>query len=161
VKGKRGRVLKEKRYIEVLKNIESLIEGEMDLVAAMSTISCELYHAFEDFNWVGFYRRVDEKTLKVGPYQGTHGCLTIDIEKGVCGKCAREGKIQIENDVSAIPHHIACSTNTKSEMVIPIKDNDNHVRAVLDIDSTEIDSFDGVDEKYLKMICEFLSERFT
>lgn len=158
---KRGCVLKENTYVEVLQNIESLIEGEMDLVAVMSTISCELYHAFEYFNWVGFYRRVDEKTLKVGPYQGTHGCLTIDIEKGVCGKCAREGEIQIENDVSSIPHHIACSIDTKSEMVIPIKDNENNVRAVLDIDSTEINSFDEVDQKYLKKICEYLSERCT
>ena len=153
--------MKENVYVEALQNIESLIEGEMDLIAAMSTISCELYHAFEHFNWVGFYRRVDEKTLKVGPYQGRHGCLTIDIEKGVCGKCAREGETQIENNVSAIPHHIACSNSTKSEMVIPVRDNGNNVRAVLDIDSTEINSFDEVDQKYLKKICEFLSERFT
>lgn len=153
--------MKENIYIEVLQNIDSLIEGEMDLVAVMSTVSCELYHAFEHFSWVGFYRRVDEKTLKVGPYQGTHGSLTIDIEKGVCGKCAREGEIQIENDVSAIPHHIACSDDTKSEMVIPIRDNENNVRAVLDIDSTETNSFDEVDQKYLKKICEYLSERCT
>ena len=158
---KRVCVLKENMYVEVLQNIESLIEGETDLVTVMSIISCELYHAFEHFNWVGFYRRVDEKTLKVGPYQGTHGCLTVDIEKGVCGKCAREGETQIENDVSAIPHHIACSDSTKSEIVMPIKDKKNNVRAVLDIDSTEINSFDKVDQKYLKKICEFLSERCT
>jgi L-methionine (R)-S-oxide reductase len=152
--------LKENTYLEVLKNIESLIEGEMDLVAVMSTISCELYHAFEHFNWVGFYRRVDEKTLKVGPYQGTHGGLTIPIEKGVCGKCVREGETQIENDVSGISHHIACSDDTKSEIVIPIKDSENSIKAILDIDSTEIDSFDEVDQKYLKKICEYVSERY-
>lgn len=151
--------MKEKMYHEVLKNIESLIEGEMDLIAVMSTISCELYNAFEHFSWVGFYRRVDEKTLKVGPYQGGHGCLTIDIDRGVCGKCASEGEVQIENDVSSIPHHIACSNDTKSEMVIPIKDNEEKVRAVLDIDSTEINSFDEVDRKYLKKICEYFAER--
>lgn len=153
--------MKENMYVDVIQNIESLIEGEADLIAVMSTISCELYHAFEHFNWVGFYRRVDEKTLKVGPYQGTHGCLTINLEKGVCGKCAREGKIQIENDVSSIPHHIACSSDTKAEIVIPIKDNEKKVRAVLDIDSLEINSFDEVDKKYLKRICEYLSERYT
>ena len=142
--------MKEDIYVEVLHNIESLIEGETDLIAVMSTISCELYHAFERFNWVGFYRRVDEKTLKVGPYQGAHGCLTIDIERGVCGKCVREGETQIENDVSVMPHHIACSNDTKSEMVVPIKDNEHNVRAVLDIDSTEVNSFDEVDQKYLK-----------
>ena len=152
--------MKENMYAEVLKNIESLIEGETDMIAAMSTISCELYHAFEHFNWVGFYRLVDEKTLKVGPYQGTHGRLTIDIEKGVCGKCAREGKLQIENDVNSIPHHIACSNETKSEMVVPVKDDEYRVRAVLDIDSTETDSFDQVDRKYLNRICDLISGFF-
>ncbi len=157
----KGHALKENIYIEVLRNIESLIEGEKDLIAVMSTISCELYHAFEHFNWVGFYRQVAVKTLKVGPYQGTHGCLTIDLEKGVCGKCAREAKIQVENDVSLLPHHIACSDDTKSEIVIPVKDNKNTVRAVLDIDSTKINSFDEVDQKYLMKICDHLSERYT
>ncbi len=157
---KRGGPLKEILYIDVLQNIESLIEGETDIIAVMSTISCELFHAFKHFNWVGFYRRVDEKTLKVGHYQGTHGCLKIDLENGVCGKCAREGEIQIENDVNAIPHHIACSSDTKSEMVLPIKDHENTVRAVLDIDSTEINSFDEVDKKYLMTICEYIGERY-
>jgi GAF domain-containing protein len=149
--------LKEDIYVEALQNIESLIKDETDLIAVMSTISCELYHAFKYFSWVGFYRRVDAKTLKVGPYQGTHGCLTIDIEQGVCGKCAREGKPQIENDVRAIPYHIACSQDTKSEIVLPIKNSENNVTAVLDIDSTEMNSFDGVDQKYLEKICEYLS----
>jgi GAF domain-containing protein len=152
---------KEDIYVETLNNIESLIEGETDLVAVMSTVSCELYHAFENFNWVGFYRRVDEKTLKVGPYQGAHGCLTIDIGRGVCGKCVREEAAQIENDVSTIPHHIACSDDTKSEIVIPIKDSENNIRAVLDIDSTEVNRFDEVDEAYLKKLCEYLSERWA
>lgn len=151
--------MKENTYDEVMRNIGSLIEGEVDLIAVMSTISCELYHAFEYFNWVGFYRRLDEKTLKVGPYQGRHGCLTISIEKGVCGKCAREGETQMENDVSAIPHHIACSYDTKSEIAIPIKDSENNVKAVLDIDSIVMNSFDEVDQKYLNMICEYVSER--
>jgi GAF domain-containing protein len=158
---KRGSFLKEDIYVEVLRHIETLIEGETDLIAVMSTISCELYHAFEHLNWVGFYRRVDEKTLKVGPYQGTHGCLTIDTERGVCGKCVREGAVQIENNVRAVPHHIACSVETKSEIVVPIKDDEHHIRAVLDIDSTEVNSFDEIDQKYLEMICEHLSEWFT
>ncbi|MFC1838426.1 GAF domain-containing protein [Thermodesulfobacteriota bacterium] len=153
--------MKENIYIEVLQNIESQIEGETDLITVMSTVSGELYHTFDHFSWVGFYRLVDDKTLKVGPFQGTHGCLTIDIEKGVCGKCAREGKTQVENDVSAIPHHIACSIDTKSEIVIPVKDNENNVRAVLDIDSTEINSFDEADQRYLEKICGYISERYT
>ena len=153
--------MKEEIYNEVLKSIESQIEGETDLITVMSTIACELYQAFNYFNWVGFYRRVDEKTLKVGPYQGGHGCLTIEFEKGVCGKCAREGRTQMENDVNAIPHHIACSVDTKSEIVIPVKDDEGNVRAVLDIDSTEINSFDEIDKKYLERICEYISGRYT
>lgn len=153
--------MKEKIYAETLQNIESMIQDEADLIAVMSTICCELYHAFENFNWVGFYRRVNEKTLKVGPYQSTHGCLTIDIERGVCGKCAKEGNVQVENDVTSVPHHIACSSDTKSEIVIPVKDIRNKVIAVLDIDSKEINSFDEVDKKYLKKICNSLSERYT
>ena len=153
--------MKEKMYKDVVRTIGSMIEGEADLISVMSTISCELYHAFEHFNWVGFYRLVDEKTLKVGPYQGTHGCLTINIEKGVCGKCVRENEMQIENDVCKMPHHIACSSETKSEMVLPVRDGANNVKAVLDIDSTEIDVFDETDERYLKKICEHVSKRCT
>jgi len=153
--------MKEKMYKDVVRTIESLIEGETDLISVMSTISCELYHAFERFNWVGFYRLIDEKTLRVGPYQGTHGCLTIDIEKGVCGKCVRENEMQIENDVCKMPHHIACSSKTKSEIVLPVRDGANNVKAVLDIDSTEIAVFDETDERYLKKICEHVSKRCT
>ena len=72
---------KKKHYEEVLGSIKNMIEGEDDLMAVLSTISCELYHAFEHWNWVGFYRRTDPRTLKVGPYQGGHGCLTIDIDR--------------------------------------------------------------------------------
>jgi L-methionine (R)-S-oxide reductase len=146
---------KEQTYKQALQSIELLTEGEDDLISRMSTIACELYHAFETFIWVGFYRRVDKRTLKVGPYQGTHGCLTIDIEKGVCGKCAGEAAIQIENDVSKLPYHIACSSQTKSEIVLPVLGNDGDVRAVLDIDSSQIDCFDEIDVEYLKKICQY------
>jgi len=147
---------KGQKYKQVLRSLESLIEGENDQISVMSTIACELYHAFEPFIWVGFYRLVDEITLKVGPYQGTHGCLTIHIKKGVCGKCARESAVQIENDVSKIPYHIACSSETKSEIALPVVDHDGEVRAVLDIDSAEIDCFDETDVEYLKEICQLV-----
>lgn len=145
---------KEQKYQEVLRNVESMIQGEDDRISVMSTIACELYHAFEYFNWVGFYRLVDDVTLKVGPYQGTHGCLTIHIDRGVCGKCAREKQIQLENDVANLPHHIACSSDTQSEMVLPVFDQQGNLRAVLDIDSTEKNSFDDIDETYLTRLAE-------
>jgi len=84
---------KQKIYQEVLERIESLITGENDLISVMSTISCEIYHSFDYFNWVGFYRLVNPSILKVGPYQGSHGCLTIDVERGVCGACVRSKRI--------------------------------------------------------------------
>ena len=153
--------MKEKIYKDAVRTIESMIEGETDLISVMSTISCELYQSFDYFNWVGFYRLVDEKTLKVGPYQGTHGCLTINVAKGVCGKCVRENEMQIENNVRNMPHHIACSNETRSEMVLPVRDDANNVKAVLDIDSTMIDVFDETDERYLKKICGYVSKRCT
>jgi GAF domain-containing protein len=141
-----------------MQSLTALVAGETDPISVMSTISCELYHAFAHFHWVGFYRLVDDKTLKVGPYQGTHGCLTIDLARGVCGKCARENRIQIENDVSKVPHHLACSGETRAEIVLPVLDPAGNLRAVLDIDATEIDSFDETDEKYLTIICAYVYE---
>ena len=152
--------MKKEKYQTTLQTVKSLIENEFDLVSATSTISCELYHAFDSFIWVGFYRLVDETSLKVGPYQGTHGCLTINLDKGVCGKCVRENAIQIENDVSAIPHHIACSSETKSEIVLPVRDREKRVRAVLDVDSNEINCFDEIDKEYLTKICELISPHY-
>ncbi|MBU0528806.1 GAF domain-containing protein [bacterium] len=144
---------KKLKYKELLKRIDSLIKDEEDYISKMSTIACEIFQSFDHFNWVGFYRLVNENILKVGPYQGTHGCLTIDINKGVCGKCVREKKVQIENDVNSIPHHIECSSDTKSEIVIPVFDKIGNLIAVLDIDSIKLNCFDSIDEKYLTIIC--------
>jgi len=152
--------MKKEKYQVAFRTIRSLTENEFDLVSVMSTIACELYHAFDSFIWVGFYRLVDETSLKVGPYQGTHGCLTINLDKGVCGKCVRENAIQIENDVSAIPHHIACSSETKSEIVLPVRDREKRVRAVLDVDSNEINCFDEMDKEYLTEICALVSPHY-
>ena len=152
--------MKKEKYQVAFRTIRSLTENEFDLVSVMSTIACELYHAFDSFIWVGFYRLVDETSLKVGPYQGTHGCLTINLDKGVCGKCVRENAIQIENDVSAIPHHIACSSETKSEIVLPVRDLKSRVRAVLDVDANTINCFDAIDKEYLTEICALVSPHY-
>ncbi len=152
---------KEKQYQMVLPRIQALIDGEQDLIAVLSTVFCELYHTFEHWNWVGFYRRVDEQTLKVGPYQGGHGCLTIDINRGVCGACVREKSVQLVPDVHAVPHHIACSSETRSEIVLPVMDETGEVVAVLDIDSTEENTFDEVDQKYLEEIVSWVQPLFA
>ena len=152
--------MKKVKYQTTLQTVKSLIEDESDIVSVMSTIACELYHAFAPFIWVGFYRLVEGTSLKVGPYQGTHGCLTISMEQGVCGKCVREDAIQVENDVSAIPHHIACSSETKSEIVLPVRDLKSRVRAVLDVDANTINCFDAIDKEYLTKICELISPHY-
>ena len=146
---------KEKKYFELLNNIKILTEGENAIISVLSTISCEVFHAFDHFNWVGFYRRTGDRTLKVGPYQGGHGCLVIDFDRGVCGRCAREEAVQVENDVTKLPYHIACSTETRSEIVIPVI-KDGRLIAVFDIDSTKPDMFDEVDRRYLTEIADLI-----
>ena len=132
--------------------LDSLCEGETDHVALMATIACELYQTFERFNWVGFYRNVGGQVLKIGPYQGTHGCITIPFSKGVCGKCARERSVQNVPDVSKVPQHISCSATTKSELVAPILAGDGELVAVLDIDSDTAAAFDEIDEVNLQRL---------
>jgi len=129
------------------------------VITIMSTIVCEVYHTFDYFNWVGFYRVVSNETLKVGPYQGGHGCLKIPFDTGVCGKCAREQKVQCVNDVSKLDFHIACLADTKAEIVLPVFDFESRLIAVFDIDSTELNVFDNVDEMHLTKITELLRER--
>ncbi len=143
-------------YEKTLSSIEEMIDGEKDLTAVLSTVSCELYHAFDHWNWVGFYRRIDERTLKVGPYQGGHGCLTIDRDRGVCGACLREKSILLIKDVSKVKDHIACSSETKSEIVLPIIGNSGTVLAVFDLDSTEIGAFDETDQEYLSKVVAWI-----
>ena len=147
---------KEEKYKKIIPEIFEMIKDEKDIIALLSTVSCELFHAFEHWNWVGFYRRVDKKTLKVGPYQGGHGCLTIDIERGVCGSCVRKKSILIINDVSKEEGHIACSSVTQSEMVLPIISNSGSVMAVFDIDSTQISAFDSTDQVYLSRLVDWI-----
>ena len=146
---------KEQKYIELIKGLKSLLEGEDDLISKMSTVSCEVFHAFDHLNWVGFYRRTGERTLKVGPYQGGHGCLVIDFDRGVCGRCAREKSVQIENDVTKLPYHIACSSDTRAEIVLPVMKSGELV-AVFDIDSPVPGAFDKTDRKYLEEIVRMI-----
>lgn len=149
-------VSKSDQYRHTLARIEALIEGESDEVALMATIATELHHGLEHFHWTGFYRHVEPQVLKVGPYQGGHGCLRIPFEKGVCGKCARDGKTQIVADVEALPYHIACSSSTRSEIVVPVFDRAGQLRAVLDVDSDEPGAFDETDAAFLEDLCRRL-----
>ncbi|HWI59896.1 MAG TPA: GAF domain-containing protein [Bacillota bacterium] len=148
---------KQQIYHQTGRNIQVLIDGERDEIAVMATVAAELRHAFGHFHWVGFYRVVAPGLLKVGPYQGGHGCLTIPFERGVCGRCAREKATQLVADVTQVAYHIACSSTTRSEIVVPILDSRGEVRAVLDIDSDMPGVFDAVDQQALERLARELS----
>ena len=115
--------------------VEALTHGETDTVALMATVACEVHHADDRFNWTGFYRVVAPGLLKIGPYQGGHGCLVIPFERGVCGACARTGEVQLVPDVDAFPGHIACASSTRSELVLPVRNKAGELLGVFDIDS--------------------------
>lgn len=137
-------------YDTLTKTIAALVEGETDEVALMATVVCELHHADDRFDWTGFYRITGPQMLKIGPYQGGHGCLQIPFDRGVCGAAARERRTQLVPDVDAFPGHIACASSTRSEIVVPVFDAAGDVIAVLDIDSNRPDAFDAVDQAALE-----------
>ena len=136
-------------YREVSQRLVAICEGETDEIAIMATLSQELFEHFEGFDWVGFYRVVAPSLLKIGPYQGGHGCLTIPFDRGVCGAAARTATTQLVADVNLFEGHIACSSSTLSELVIPVFDAAGSVRAVLDIDSNQPAFFTPADAKTL------------
>ncbi|WP_341211092.1 GAF domain-containing protein [uncultured Limimaricola sp.] len=141
-------------FDELRDRILALTEGETDEIALMATIVCELHHADDRFDWTGFYRVTEPGLLKIGPYQGGHGCLTIPFERGVCGAAARTGTTQIVADVDAFPGHIACAASTRSELVIPLRDASGQVFAVFDIDSDQPEAFDAKDAERLESLLE-------
>lgn len=148
------------RYDEVFTRIEALLEDERDWIAAMATVACELHQAFDYYDWTGFYRAVRPDLLIVGPYQGGHGCLRIPFSRGVCGAAARTLKTQLVPDVEAFPDHIACSSTTRSEIVVPIFTRYNRLLGVLDVDSDTPEAFDETDQHYLERLCARLAEQF-
>lgn len=148
------------KYAEVLGTIEAMLDGEDDWIAAMATVACELHHAFDHYDWTGFYRAVSDSLLVIGPYQGGHGCLRIDFDRGVCGAAARTRQTQLVPDVSAFSDHIACSSTTRSEIVIPIVTPHGALLGVLDVDSDQPAAFDEDDRAALESLCERLGAQF-
>jgi L-methionine (R)-S-oxide reductase len=148
------------RYDTVIPEILAILDGEDDLVAAMATVACELHHAFAAFDWTGFYRARGDGLLVVGPYQGGHGCLRITFDRGVCGAAARERRTQLVPDVEAFPGHIACSSSSRSEIVVPVLTPGGRLLAVLDVDSDDPAAFDAVDQAALERLCAHLGQQF-
>jgi len=139
-------------YTALAKTIAALTDGEIDTVALMATVTCEVHHADERFDWTGFYRVTEPGLLKIGPYQGGHGCLVIPFDRGVCGAAARTGEIQLVPDVDAFPGHIACASSTRSELVLPVRNVAGEIVAVFDIDSDRPDAFTRADADALAAI---------
>jgi L-methionine (R)-S-oxide reductase len=145
---------KEERYEALIPQLKSLISTETDQIANYANVSAALKEVF-DFLWVGFYR-VSDKVLVLGPFQGPIACTRIAYGKGVCGFAWQEGKTIIVPDVDQFPGHIACSSRSKSEIVVPVV-KEAKILAVLDVDSELLNNFDEIDTKYLEIICALLS----
>lgn len=139
-------------YETLQKTIAALCEGERDVVALMATIACEVHHADDRFDWTGFYRVVAPELMKIGPYQGGHGCLVIPFSRGVCGAAARTGEVQRVDDVEEFPGHIACSSSTRSELVLPVFAGNGDLIGVFDIDSNQPAAFTEEDATELAAI---------
>jgi L-methionine (R)-S-oxide reductase len=134
---------------EIVDAIRALTHGETDTVALMATVACEVHHAMPQADWTGFYRVVAPELLKIGPYQGGHGCLVIPFSRGVCGAAARTGQVQNVPDVDAFPGHIACASSTRSELVLPVWNGAGKLLGVFDIDSDTPAAFSQSDEGWL------------
>ena len=146
--------MKEEQYKLLVSQIASLIDGERDLIAVMSNVAAAI-HQTMGFWWTGFYRVAGEE-LVLGPFQGPVACMHIPFGRGVCGTAWKRAETVVVPDVEQFPGHIACSSESRSEIVVPVFGHDNTVVAVLDIDSRELNTFDETDRQYLEEICKML-----
>ncbi len=146
--------MKEEQYKLLVRQIASLVDGESDVIAVMSNVAAAI-HQTMGFWWTGFYRVVGDE-LVLGPFQGPVACMHIPYGKGVCGAAWQRAKTVVVPDVEQFPGHIACSSESKSEIVVPVFGNDGKVVAVLDIDSEQLATFDDTDRRYLEEICSLI-----
>ena len=146
---------KEEQYLSLLPQIEGLIAGEVDLTANLANVCAALKAQF-NFFWVGFYL-VKGDELVLGPFQGPVACTRIAKGRGVCGQAWQQKQVILVPDVDAFPGHIACSSLSKSEVVIPLFGANDEVKAVLDVDSDRLNDFDEIDVTYLSKLCLLLS----
>jgi GAF domain-containing protein len=146
--------MKEEQYKLLVDQIASLIDGEKDMIAVMSNVAAAI-HQTMGFWWTGFYRVIDNE-LVLGPFQGPVACMHIPYGKGVCGTAWQRAETIIVPDVEQFPGHIACSSESKSEIVVPVFGREGKVMAVFDIDSEHLATFDDIDRKYLEEICQLI-----
>jgi GAF domain-containing protein len=147
---------KEGRYKRLYTQIKDLIDkSSNNSLSNMATINAVLYHKMDYFFWIGFYLLQDGK-LQVGPYQGALACIDLARDTGVCWAAINQNQPVVVGDVEKFPGHIACDSRSKSEIVIPLKDNRNNIIGVMDVDSTDLNAFDEVDNKWLQKIIELV-----
>jgi GAF domain-containing protein len=146
---------KEGRYLRIYKQLEELCSKPGTPISRMATIAAVLHHKMDHFFWTGFYLLEDDRLI-AGPYQGPVACQELEKGKGVCWAAIMRDSAIIVPDVTQFPGHIACDARSKSEIAVPVKDNNGITIAVLDIDSAKAGQFDEVDEKYLKKISGFI-----
>ena len=147
---------KEAAYARLVPELAALLDGLDDPIAAMASCACLLMERLPYASWVGFYRVVAPGLLRVGPYQGPLGCLEIPFDRGVCGAAARQGRTQLVEDVHRFPGHIACDPTARSEIVVPLRDPQGELCAVLDLDSRAAAAFDEIDRRHLERLAELL-----
>ena len=146
--------MKAQKYQMLVSQIASLIEGEDDQIAMMSNVAAAIHQEMK-FWWTGFYRVVGDELL-LGPFQGPVACMHIPFGRGVCGTAWQRQQTVVVPDVDQFPGHIACSSQSRSEIVVPVFSPDGKVTAVLDIDSENLATFDDVDCQYLEQICQMI-----
>lgn len=147
---------KDRAYAQLHAHLLNVLGGVDDDIAAMATMSALIHHAFH-FLWTGFYRVVEPTMLRVGPYQGTVGCLDIGFGRGVCGTAAAKRRTIVVPDVDKFPGHISCDARAKSEIVVPVLDARGSLIAVLDVDSEKRGTFDQDDAKGLERIVRWFA----
>lgn len=147
---------KEKKYKQLLKDLKHVIEGETNRISVLANAAALLHEVMSHYFWTGFYL-VDGDELALGPFQGSVACYRIKKGRGVCGAAWQEKQTQVVPDVEQFPGHIACNSLSRSEIVVPIYQENHEVAAVLDIDSKELGSFDQVDRQYLEQVAQLLS----
>ena len=143
-------------YNLMIKQMISLSESSKNYIPLLSNVSALIYENMKDLNWAGFYL-VKDNNLLLGPFQGKVACVNIENGKGVCGTALKKDEVIRVEDVHKFPGHIACSSASRSEIVVPVFDKEGRVTAVLDIDSERLATFDETDQRYLEEICRMLS----
>jgi L-methionine (R)-S-oxide reductase len=150
-----NREKKKGRYERIYHQLEDLLTKSDNTLSRMATVAAVLHHKMDDFFWTGYYLLNDGK-LSVGPYQGPVACQELTINKGVCWAGINQQKTVVVPDVHLFPNHIACDSRSKSEIVVPLRDKDNQIIGVLDVDSKDLESFDEIDAEHLEKIVKLI-----